>query len=83
MDFIGPQMNKTWICELWIFKPSVCRPVLACAWFLRIALSANVCMCMCMCPPLRLSITSGVMWTPYTYKFYSFYMATEVIIGSQ
>ena len=33
---------------------------------------------------LRLLITSGVIWTPYDWlnKFYSFYMAAVVIIGS-
>ena len=44
-----------------------------------------VCVCVCVCPPLRLLITSGVMWhdmDPYGWlnKFYSFYMATVVII---
>ena len=59
------------------------------AWFLRIALSANVslcvCVCVCMCPPLRLLITSGVIQTPYDSalnKFYGFYMATGVGIVS-
>ena len=37
------------------------------AWFLRIAsvrecLYACVCVCVCVCPPLRLLITSGMMW---------------------
>ena len=41
-----------------------------------------VCMCMCVCPPLRLLITSGVIWTPCDWlnKLYSFYMAAVVII---
>ena len=39
---------------------------------------------MCVCPLPRLLITSGVIWTPYDWlnKFYSFYMAAVVIIGS-
>ena len=43
-----------------------------------------VCWCVfvCICPPLRLLITSGVMWTPYNWlnKFYKYYMATVVVI---
>ena len=40
--------------------------------------------CLCVCPPPRLSITSGVIWTPYDWsnKFYGFYMAAEVDIDS-
>ena len=43
-----------------------------------------MCLCVCVSPPPRLLITSGVIWTPYDWlnKFYSFYMATAVIIGS-
>ena len=48
-----------------------------------------VCMfvCVCVCPPLRLSITSGMMWCdidPYDWlnTFYGFYMAAVVGIGS-
>ena len=39
---------------------------------------------MCLCPPPRLLITSGMIWTPYDWlnKFYSFYMAAEVVISS-
>ena len=35
-----------------------------------------------MCPPMRLLITSAMIWTPYDRlnKFYSCYMATIVII---
>ena len=38
--------------------------------------------CMCVCLPLRLLITSGVIWNPYDWlnKFYSFYMAAVVVI---
>ena len=38
----------------------------------------------CVCLPPRLLITSGVIWTPYDWlnKFYSFYMAAEVVTGS-
>ena len=41
-------------------------------------------MCACVSDP-RLLITSGVIWTPYDwlYKFYSFYMAAAVVIGSR
>ena len=58
--------------------------------------SVRVCVCVCVCvracvrpcvracvhPPLRLLITSGVIWTPYDWlnKIYSFYMAAVVII---
>ena len=64
------------------------------AWFLRIAsvrecLFACACVCVraCVCPPPRLLITSGVMWCdidPYDWlnKFYGFYMAAVVGIGS-
>ena len=40
--------------------------------------------CVSVCLPPRLLITSGVMWTPYDWlnKFYSFYMAAVVVIGS-
>ena len=39
-----------------------------------------MCTCLCMCPPLRLLITSGVIWSPYDWlnKFYSCYMASAV-----
>ena len=44
-------------------------------------------MCVCARLPLRLLITSSVMWrgTPYDWlsKGYNFYMATTVIIGSK
>ena len=42
------------------------------------------CVCVCVCPPLRLLITSGVIWTPYDWlnKGFSFYnKAAVVIIG--
>ena len=45
-----------------------------------------VCVCartrVCVCPPLRLLMTSGVMWTPYDWlnMFYSYYMTTVAII---
>ena len=69
-----------------------CRP--ACVWFLKIvSVRTSVCVCVCqcvcvfvcVCPPLRLLITNGTMWHDMdTYdwlnKFYSCYMATEVII---
>ena len=45
----------------------------------------HVCVCVYVCLPLRLSISSGVMWrdmNPYDWlnKFYSRYMAIIVII---
>ena len=45
----------------------------------------HVCVCVCVSLPLRLLITSGVMWRdmdPYDWlnKFYSCYMATVVVI---
>ena len=41
---------------------------------------------MCMCSPTKHITTSrmcGMIWTPYDWlnKFYSFYMATIVVIG--
>ena len=57
--------------------------------FLELLMSANVCMHVCLrvCPPLRLLITSGVIWCdidPYDWltKFYGFYMAAVVSIVS-
>ena len=47
----------------WIFKPGARRPVRA--WFLEIVpVQTSVCVCVfvCVCPPLRLLITSGMMW---------------------
>ena len=56
-------------------------------WFLKIAsvwmsVCVCVCVCLCVCPPLRLVITSGIIWTSYDWlnKFYSCYMATVVVI---
>ena len=47
----------------------------------------RVCLCVCafVCLPPRLLITSGVIWTPYDWlnNFYSFHMATAVVIGSR
>ena len=57
--------------------------------FLKLLLSvksvACVLVCACVCLPPRLLITSGMIWTIYDWlnKFYSFYMATVVIIGSR
>ena len=47
-------------------------------WFLK----SDAVRIVCVCPPLRLLITSGVIWTPYDWvnKFYSFYMAIVVVI---
>ena len=47
----------------------------------------SVCVCVFVCPPPRLLITSGMMWCdmdPYDWlnKFYVFYMAAVVGIGS-
>ena len=41
-----------------------------------------VCMCVCVyvCVPLRLLITSGVMWCDMLSKFYSCYMAIVLSI---
>ena len=41
-----------------------------------------MCVCLHVCPPLRLLITSGMIWTPFDWssKFYGFYMAAEVDI---
>ena len=60
------------------------RPVHA--WFPKIAFVCEVgSMCVCVCPPPRLLISSGMIWTIYDWlnKFYSFYMATVVIIDSR
>ena len=53
----------------------VCVCVCACA-----CVRAYVCVCVCL--PLRLLVTSGVIWTPCDWlnKFYSFCMATVVVI---
>ena len=60
------------------------------AWFLEIDLVLEVCVCVCVsvCPPLRLVITSGVMWCdmdPYDRlnKYYSFCMTAIVGIVSR
>ena len=39
-----------------------------------------VCMCVCVCPPPRLTLTSGVIWTPYDWlnQLYSFHIAAVV-----
>ena len=55
-------------------------------WFLSIA-SVRERQYVCVCLPPRLLITSGVMWCdidPYDWlnKFYGFYMAAVVGIGS-
>ena len=52
------------------------------AWFLKI-ISVWTSVCACVCPPLRLLITSGVIWTPYAWlnKEYSFHMAGVIFIG--
>ena len=49
---------------------------------LYICVHAGVCVCLCVCPPPRLSITNGVIWTPYDWlnKFYSLYVPTVVSI---
>ena len=56
----------------------LCRPVHV--WFLKI--NPVWIVSMCVCPPLRLLITSGVIWTPYDWlnKFYSCYIPTVVVI---
>ena len=58
-------------------------------WFLEIDFVHNVCICVCVCvcPPLRLLITSGMVWCeidPYDWlnKFYGFCMAAAVGIVS-
>ena len=45
----------------------------------------HVCMCVCVSPPLRLLITSGMIWTPYDWlnKFYSFCVVAVVGIVSR
>ena len=54
--------------------------------FLELLLFVNACIHVCVCPPPRLLITSGVMCDidPYDWlkKFYGFYMAAVVGIGS-
>ena len=44
----------------------------------------TVYVCMSLCPPPRLSITSGMIFTPYDWlnKIYSFYTEAAMIIGS-
>ena len=68
----------------------------ACDWFLKIVSvwTSIICMCVCVhvcdcvCVPLRLLITSGVIWCdidPYDWlnKFYGFFMAAAVGIISR
>ena len=60
----------------------------ACAWFLKIdpvrivSMHVCVCVCACVCVHPEAIITSGAIWTPYSWlnKFYSCYMAIVVII---
>ena len=65
-----------------LFKLVVCRP--AHTWFLEIdpVRIVSMCVCLCVCLPLRLLITSGMIWTPYDWlnKFYSCYTAIVVVI---
>ena len=58
--------------------PGFLKLLLCRRWY--VCLSVYVCVCL----PPRLLITSGVIWTPYGWlnKFYRFYMATAVVIGS-
>ena len=66
--------------------PSWCTP-----GFLNLILCGRMCVCVCVCahvhvcPPLRLLITSGVMWIPYDWlnKLYSFNVAAVVSIISR
>ena len=47
----------------WIVKENNVFLNQARAWFLKIvSVRMSVCVCVCVCPPLRLLITSGVMW---------------------
>ena len=56
------------------------------AWLLKNLIYADICMFVCVnvcvCLPLRLLITSGIIWTTYDWvnKFYSSYMTTVVRI---
>ena len=48
-------------------------------------MSVCACACVCVCLPLRLLITSGMLWTPYDWFKSStavMYMATVVGIGN-
>ena len=71
------------VCLHLIFKPGVLQLFNWLASFLKLPLSAmSVCVCLCACvcvcvfPPLRLLVSSGMIWTPYDRlnKFYSFYV---------
>ena len=77
--------NKNELCTLLNWVCASHR--LACARFLKtVFVQTFVCLCVyvcvCVCPPLRLLITSDVIWTPYNWlnKFYSCYMASVVVI---
>ena len=77
------------VCKIWLFfKPGVCQPTGQLASdFLKLFLCRRLHVCVFVCPPLRLLITSGVMWCdidPYDWsnKFYGFYMAAAVGIVS-
>ena len=59
-----------------------------CAYvYICVCLFVCVCVCVCVCvsPPLRLLITSGVIWTPSDRlnKFYSCYIANVVVIVNE
>ena len=63
-----------------IFKPGGCQPQASVPGFLKLIRCR--CLYVCVCPPLRLLITSGMIWTLYDWlnKFYSCYTATLVNI---
>ena len=50
----------SWLFTIYIFKPGA-------PGFLKLFLCGCLCLCLCVCLPLRLLITSGVIWTPYDW----------------
>ena len=75
------------ICEIQFLNQAQAGHRLTCVWFLKIvSVQISVCVCVfvhvCVCPPMRLLITSGVIWTPYDWlnKLYSCYI-TIVVMG--
>ena len=78
ITFLNQARAGLWQARAWFLKIDPVQIVSMCVF-------GCVCVCVCVCPPLRLLITSGMMWRdmdPYDWlnKFYSRYMAIVVTI---